>query len=217
MLQTEKSFSETQPSIKIYDLMELFVETYYSTEAENSPPKPPKHEDTFNESAIKPEYEFDANSDIFQSLEISPIKGNSKSKDLSRQIKKSPLEDMKWQLIDYSQSYLVSQFVHSVLSEVVPDTGLLEQLQPVVVNWINEKVKSLIEAVCDCDKRKWMDELETESMDSLRYVESLQKELRQIQRRRTPMTQGETQQLCTTILNAPEFKEHVFNIIEQLV
>jgi len=217
MLQTEKSFSETQPSIKIYDLMELFVETYYSTEAENTPAKPLKHEDTFNESAIKPEYEFDANSDIFQSLEISPIKGNSKSKDLSRQIKKSPLEDMKWQLIDYSQSYLVSQFVHSVLSEVVPDTGLLEQLQPVVVNWINEKVKSLIEAVCDCDKRKWMDELETESMDSLRYVESLQKELRQIQRRRTPMTQGETQQLCTTILNAPEFKEHVFNIIEQLV
>ncbi|CAG9330597.1 unnamed protein product [Blepharisma stoltei] len=268
--------------INVASFMELFLEIYHEVQPSrhmmNSNLSPfhsddsPKHqEDTFAESMIHHENEFEGESEILKSLDFSSMlksvysapkdtppllsekmmkssdffekksNENSESKlpempvrvaqrpvepviKIAEPVRKgstprqSPQDDLKKSCIDYSDSKLVDQFVLLILKSLtdVP-RPVITEIRPQVVSYLSAKMTGLIEALFSFDKRRWLELLETDNKESLKHVEVLQKQVRQLQR--TMASEEDIDSICRTILQTPELKKligsHITNLSQQ--
>lgn len=112
--------------------------------------------------------------------------------------------------IDHCNNILVRQFVKIILSGYLEeDSDNREEIIMEVENLVSEKLTGLVEALCRCDKRRWMEILETDNKESLKYCESLQKRLRDVQKKGNDPLNEDIDLICKEILQTPELKMRI--------
>jgi hypothetical protein len=198
------------PSIKFYDFLQVFIESFKKSLQETtqsiSPFTNDHQNETFGDSLLNTE------SDVIKSFNSSSVISNSKvlvkeNSLESRPLPRSPFDRIRVMCIDHCNNILVRQFVKIILSGYLDDfSENREEIIMEVENLVSEKMTGLIEALCRCDKRKWMEVLETENKDSLKYCESLQKRLRDVQKKSHEPLNEDIDMVCKEILQTPELK-----------
>ncbi|OMJ94291.1 hypothetical protein SteCoe_2636 [Stentor coeruleus] len=217
------------PSIKLYDFLAVFIENYKGTLQENhslSPFTDDKSNEQFTDSITAVEVEENRYQRPVSfgavPLETRPPASNSIkfTKDPiqdSRPLPKSPFDRIKELCVEHCENKLVKLFVRIILSGYLEDLSddkddIISQVEEIVM----DKMNSLIEAVCRCDKRKWMEVLETDNKDCLKYCENLQKRLREIQKKDKEPNSDDIDQICKEILQTPELKLYISEQIRSI-
>lgn len=217
------------PSIKLYDFLALFIENYKGSLQENhslSPFTDDKSNEHFTDSITVSEieenkYQRPVSFGVVP-LETRPPASNSIkfAKDPvqdSRPLPKSPFDRIKQLCVEHCENKLVKLFVGIILSGYLEDLSedkddIINQVEEIVM----DKMHSLIEALCRCDKRKWMEVLETDNKDCLKYCENLQKRLREIQKKDKEPSSDDIDQICKEILQTPELKLYISEQIRSI-
>ena len=139
--------------------MNLFIDNYKLSIQENqnslSPFNSDKQNETFGDSLLNNE------SEILKSISISPIGFMNQSrppKEVSieaRPLPKGPFDKIKQLCIEHCENKLVKQFVNIILSGHLEDSAdNREEIMSHIEYRVCDKMNSLIEALCRCDKRK---------------------------------------------------------------
>lgn len=201
------------PSIKFYEFLNTFIENFKLSLQENtqslSPFTSDPQNETFGDSLLNTE------SDIMKSINSSSLINSSKAliKDPqpdSRPLPRNPFEKIRIMCIDHCNNILVRQFVKIILSGYLDQhSDNREEIIMDVENLVSEKLVGLVEALCRCDKRKWMEVLETDNKESLKYCESLQKRLRDVQKKGSEPLNEDIDMICKEILQTPELKMRI--------
>jgi hypothetical protein len=217
------------PSIKLYDFLAIFIENYKGSLQENhslSPFTDDKSNEHFTDSITVSEieenkYQRPVSFGVVP-LETRPPASNSikYAKDPvqdSRPLPKSPFDRIKQLCVEHCENKLVKLFVGIILSGYLEDLSedkydIINQVEEIVM----DKMHSLIEALCRCDKRKWMEVLETDNKDCLKYCENLQKRLREIQKKDKEPSSDDIDQICKEILQTPELKLYISEQIRSI-
>lgn len=197
---------------------------------------PKQGEDTFAESMIHHEnIELDGESEILKSLDMGSMLKNVLSNQIKENpptlpdrrtpdpprretptsMRRSPLDDLKKACIEYSETHVIEQFVNIILKGLtdVPRPQL-SSIRSNVISFLALKMNSLLEALFSFDKRKWLETLETDNKDCLKYVEGLQKQVRDISR--GMITEEDIDSICKSILQTPELKKMIGSYITDI-
>ena len=121
---------------------------------------------------------------------------------------------MKHVLLEYSDNTLVNSFF-SIFLDQHPE--VVKSLKEEAQDLLKIKMRELIEAVCDCDKRRWLDSLGTSDRDSLKIAENIQKKLREVMRRGSEISMEEIEQICKSILQASYLRKYISDLLGALV
>ena len=166
---------------------------------------------------------MNTDSELMKSINMSPANAISKislPKEPvidSRPLPKGPFDKIKELCIEHCENDLVNQFVSIILSGYLDDdTEGKEEIMQYVESIVSNKMNSLIEALCRCDKRKWMEILETDNKECLRHCEGLQKKLRDIQKKGNQIAGDDIDQICKEILQTPELKKFIGDKIKEI-
>lgn len=233
-----------EEEINLAHFLDLFIQWYHDRQPEcESPPltpfqnlsRPVFTDDTFTESAIHERtdfHDFDE-SDLMRSFEVD----NSRSKisDSSRQYFKdsfdtfkpqsvtntrNPIQELKIKCIEYTENSLVEQFISIILSGFfeIPREKL-EDIKLKAITDLNAKMKSLIEAAFDGEKRKWMETLGLPPADKegLKYVEGIQKSIRELYKKGVnSSTNEDIDSICKSILQTPQLRSDMGKLLSSL-
>lgn len=148
---------------------------------------------------------------MLKSVESSGFLSNHKTAKDSvgdlRPLPKGPFDKIRVLCIEHSNRVLVRQFVKIILSGYLNDSSKSkDHLFNEVETMISEKMTGLIEALCRCDKRKWLEILETDNKEALKHCENLQKHLREIQKKSPEPLHDDIDLICKEILQTSELK-----------
>ena len=205
------------PSLKFYEFLQVFIDHFNLSLQENtqslSPFTSDRQNETFGDSLLNTE------SDIMKSMNSSSPINSSKavikdpppeSRPLPLPLAKSPFDKIRTLCIDHCNNILVRQFVKIILSGYLDEhSDNREEIVMEVENLVSDKLTGLVEALCRCDKRKWMEVLETDNKESLKYCESLQKRLRDVQKKASDPLNEDIDMICKEILQTPELKMRI--------
>lgn len=185
-----------------------------------------KQNETFGDSLINNESEIFKNINMTFLTQPKPVRDpislldyNRTPKDTPelRPLPKGPFDRIKQLCIEHWEHKLVKQFVHVILAGYLNDYyENKDNIIRVVEEIILEKMNGLIEALCKCDKRKWMEILETDNKESLRHCENLQKKLREIQKKNTEPSYEDIDLICKEILQTQEFKIFISEKVREI-
>ena len=196
-------------SIKLYEFLSVFIESFKFTLHENTQSISP----FTNEHLFEPFGDSLTNTEneMMKSVESSGFllsqKGLKDSVGDLRPLPKGPFDKIRVLCVEHSNQVLVHQFVKIILSGFLEDhSQSKDKLSSEVETMVSEKITGLIDALCRCDKRKWLEILETDNKDSLKHCENLQKRLREIQRKAPEPLHNDIDMICKEILQTPELK-----------
>ena len=230
-----------QEEINLAQFLDLFIQWYHDRQPESeSPPiqnssRPVFTDETFSESVIHERTDFHDldESEIMRSFEIDNTR--SKISDSSRQYFKdsfdtfkpqsvtntrNPIQELKIKCIEYTENSLVEQFISIILSGFfeIPREKL-EDINLKAITDLNAKMKSLIEAAFDGEKRKWMETLGLPPADKegLKYVEGIQKSIRELYKKGVnSSTNEDIDSICKSILQTPQLRSDMGKLLSSL-
>lgn len=134
--------------------------------------------------------------------------------------KKNPIQELKLKCIEYTENSLVEQFIGIILSGFLEiPREKLEEIKQKAVTGLNAKMKMLIEAAFDGDKRKWLETLGLPPADKegLKYVEGIQKSIRELYRKGVnSSTSEDIDAICKSILQTPQLRSDMGKLLSSL-
>jgi hypothetical protein len=134
--------------------------------------------------------------------------------------KKNPIQELKQKCIEYTENSLVEQFIGIILSGFLEiPREKLEEIKHKAVSGLNAKMKILIEAAFDGDKRKWLETLGLPQADKegLKYVEGIQKSIRELYRKGVnSSTNEDIDAICKSILQTPQLRSDMGKLLSSL-
>lgn len=217
--ELEQNFKES--SMKLYEFLSIFIETYKMSIQEDhsrslSPFSSDKQNETFGDSLMNTDSEILKSINRSQSPALLQVKSQKETIE-ARPLPRGPFDKIKELCIDHCNNTLVHQFVVIILSGYLEDDSEnKEEIITYVKEIVAEKMNTLIEALCRCDKRKWMETLETDDKECLKHCENLQKKLREIQKKTSQPSTDDVDQICKEILQTREVKKFISEKIKEV-
>ena len=184
-------------------LQSTHLSPFHSTEAIVRP------EESFGDSGIPLDT---VESESLKSVELPPATPSVASITSSRvSAKRSPFEEVKAACLAYAETTLASQFVGVLLNTY---GSPFARLQQPLEQWLQNTLRQLIEAVCDCDRRRWLSLLQSEDKEDLRFAEGLQKEFREWTRK--GYSPEDVEQVTKSFLRIPKVKLQIEQQVSRL-
>lgn len=218
--ELERNFKDS--TIKFYDLLLLFVENYKASSQGNhnhslSPFSSDRQTDTFVDSLLNTGSDMLKSVNLSQTPVLSQVRSQKEPVAENRPLPRGPFDKIKELCIDHCNNTLVHQFVVIILSGYLDeDSDSREEIINYVEEVVADKMTVLIEALCRCDKRKWMEALETDDKECLRHCENLQKKMREIQKKSNQPSIDDVDQICKEILQTQQLKMFISEKIRDI-